>query len=248
MSRTDAYRAQLVAGRDPVEFVMAESGLPGPRGNLELIAALAGYADEPALLEWSAIPPADAPGDQPMVVLVAAGVVGLGRFVVGRPDLVEVLHARAGDPRWRVREAVAMAFQAAGCVDPMVVVELLTPWVTDPDPLVQRAVVAALCEPALLRETPVAERVLGVLDAITGSLVARPDRRSDDVRVLRQALGYGWSVAIVAAPAARNSDVRAVDRERRSEISAGSSARTCASTGCGALMPRGSRLSSLGLG
>jgi hypothetical protein len=202
MSKTGEYLVELGAGRDPVELALAESGLPGPRGNLELIAALAAFADEATLLRWSALTAADAPGDQPPVVLVAAGVVGLGRFVVGRPDLLALLLERASDPRWRVREAVAMAFQDAGRADPGVVLDLLYPWVTDTDPLVQRAVVAALCEPALLRAPVVAERVVDVLDIITSSLVARPDRRDPDVRVLRQALGYGWSVAIVAAPQA----------------------------------------------
>jgi hypothetical protein len=202
MTRTSDYLAELAAGRDLVELALAESGLPGPRGNLELIAALAAFADEATLLRWSAIPVQDAPGDQPAVVLVAAGVVGLGRWVAGRPDLLALLHDRARDPRWRVREAVAMAFQDAGRAEPAVVVDMLGPWVTDDEPLVQRAVVAALCEPALLRQERVADRVVGVLDTITDSLVARSDRRATDVRVLRQALGYGWSVAIAAAPVA----------------------------------------------
>ncbi len=200
MTRTEVYAAALRDGRNPVELGLAESGLPGPRGNLELIAALAAFADERVLTRWSEMSPTEAPGDQPPVVLVCAGVAGLGRFVLGRPDILALLHERARDPRWRVREAVAMALQGAGRAEPDRVVGLLEPWVTDPHPLVQRAVIAALCEPALLRDPPVADRVVHVLDTITASLVARPDRRQPDVRVLRQALGYGWSVAIVAAP------------------------------------------------
>jgi hypothetical protein len=200
MTRTDVYAAALREGRNPVELALTESGLPGPRGNLELIAALAAFADEGVLLRWSEMSPTEAPGDQPPVILVCAGVVGLGRSVLGRPDIMALLHERARDPRWRVREAVAMAFQNAGRADPGLVVDLLAPWSADPHPLVQRAVVAALCEPALLRDPSVAARVVATLDAITTTLVARQDRREPDVRVLRQALGYGWSVAIVAAP------------------------------------------------
>jgi hypothetical protein len=43
-------------------------------------------------------------------------------------------------------------------------------------------------------------RVLLLLDAITASLTQVVDRRSDDFRVLRQALGYCWSVAVAAWP------------------------------------------------
>jgi hypothetical protein len=200
-SRTDEYRAILLDLTDPEPFALANSGLPGPRGNLELIGVLADLSDEATLRRWAALSPDEAPGDAPPVVLAAAGIVGLGRFLRDRADLIDLLHGLARDPRWRVREAVAMAFQRAGASHPASLIGLLSPWAADSDPLVQRAVVAALCEPALLDDPEVASGVLGVLDAITSSLVARADRRSEPVRVLRQALGYGWSVAIAAAPA-----------------------------------------------
>jgi hypothetical protein len=199
-TRIDEYRAILLDLPDPEPFALAHSGLPGPRANLELIAVLAELADEATLRRWAAMSPDEAPGDEPPLVLAAAGIVGLSRFLADRADLVDRLHELARDPRWRVREAVAMAFQRAGAASPGTIIGLLRPWAADPDPLVQRAVVAALCEPVLLRDPEVAARVLGVLDAITSSLAARADRRSEPVRVLRKALGYGWSVVIVATP------------------------------------------------
>ena len=39
-----------------------------------------------------------------------------------------------------------------------------------------------------------------MLDGITASIHMLPNRRGDDFRVLRQALGYGWSVAAAALP------------------------------------------------
>jgi hypothetical protein len=42
--------------------------------------------------------------------------------------------------------------------------------------------------------------VLALLDGITGSLPGASDRRTEEFRTLRQALGYCWSVAIAAAP------------------------------------------------
>jgi len=61
-------------------------------------------------------------------------------------------------------------------------------------------VVAALCEPPLLREPAAAEATLAILDEITASLAAETDRRKDEFKVLRQALAYGWSVAVAALP------------------------------------------------
>jgi hypothetical protein len=72
-----------------------------------------------------------------------------------------------------------------------------------PDLLVLRAVAAGVAEPRLVREGPDARRALPILDRITTAPVGIPlaDRRGrEDVRVLRQALGYTWSVAAVGAP------------------------------------------------
>jgi hypothetical protein len=67
-------------------------------------------------------------------------------------------------------------------------------------PLERRAAVAAICEPRLLVAPDVAAEAIALVDAVTRSLLEEPDRRDPGVRVLRKALGYGWSVAVVAAP------------------------------------------------
>jgi hypothetical protein len=43
-------------------------------------------------------------------------------------------------------------------------------------------------------------QVLVILDQITSSLAAKRDRQDEGFRVLRQGLGYCWSVAAAAAP------------------------------------------------
>jgi hypothetical protein len=75
-------------------------------------------------------------------------------------------------------------------------------WAADPDLLVRRAAVAAVCEPRLLRDPSYARRALDLLDAVTTALTCAPPakRRSPAFRTLRQALGYGWSVAVAALP------------------------------------------------
>jgi hypothetical protein len=69
-------------------------------------------------------------------------------------------------------------------------------------PPVQRAAAAGLCEPALLKKADEVRRVLLILDHITRSMAATRDRKHEGYRVLRQAMGYCWSVAAAANPAA----------------------------------------------
>ena len=68
--------------------------------------------------------------------------------------------------------------------------------------LVQRAAVAAVAEPRLLRDPAAAQAALAVLKTVTATLLGAPDRRSPEFGTLRQGLGYAWSVVIVATPEA----------------------------------------------
>ncbi|MGO1335419.1 MAG: HEAT repeat domain-containing protein, partial [Cellulosimicrobium funkei] len=112
------------------------------------------------------------------------------------------LRARASDGSWRVREAAAMALQRIGDAEPATLRALVASWVADPDPLVRRAAVAGICEPRLLRDPATATAALDACAAATASIGALPAdaRRDPDVRTLRQALGYCWSVAVVGDP------------------------------------------------
>ena len=75
---------------------------------------------------------------------------------------------------------------------------------SDPRPLVRRAAAAAVCEPRLLRTAPAAACAIEVCSRATEGLAGLPSdgRRDSGARALRQALGYCWSVAVAADPAA----------------------------------------------
>jgi hypothetical protein len=174
-------------------YLAAHSGLPGPRGNLELAQA---FADEaaPALIRSLA-----RSADE---YEASCGAIGLGRLLAeGDPDAEAELHGLAADARWRVREGVAMALQRLGDVDGARLLSLARAWALD-SPLVQRAAAAGVCEPRLLVSEAAGVGALDLLDTITSTLVARPaaERRAADVRTLRQGLGYCWSVAVAARP------------------------------------------------
>ena len=162
---------------------------------------------EETFLAWAAITADEAPYGTSREFLPVVGVAGLGRSLVeaagdtrARAELLARPRTHATDPRWRVREAVAIGLQRWGGADMPALLDAMAGWATDPDRLVQRAAVAALCEPPLLHDPALVVRVVGILDAITRSVAGAADRRTDPFRVLRQALGYGWSVAVAAGP------------------------------------------------
>jgi hypothetical protein len=194
VTKVDEHRAALVGLVDWVPYLSAHSGLPGPRGNLELVAACGEEADESRAEQLLAT------GDEFAQV---CALVALGRLVgEGRSEHVALLRAHASDGRWRVREGVAMALQRAADDDPDHAFTIAEEWADDPDPLVRRAAVAAVCEPRLLRDAAFARRALAVVERVTAGLARQPaaTRRDPGVRTLRQALGYAWSVAIAAIP------------------------------------------------
>lgn len=200
MGKREDYREQLQHLRRWEDFLLENSGLPGPRGNLELAQAVADMIDEKRIYQWLGQSPERAPTNSPEEFLTFCATVGLGRLLVeGKRDALKELHRLACDPRWRTREAVAMALQRWGEIDFDRMIEAVSPWARE-GPFEQRAVVAGLCEPRLLNDPSRANRVLLVLDRITGSLPAADARRSEGFQALRKGLAYGWSVAVCASP------------------------------------------------
>ncbi|MCZ7662815.1 MAG: hypothetical protein M5U22_07705 [Thermoleophilia bacterium] len=206
MTRIDEYRAALTSLTEWEPYLLEHSGLPGPRGNLELARAFAEIGTVPLFLRLAVIGPEEAPTGSQSEFLTFCGTLGLGRLLVegGTPEadpqaLLGLLRRQAGDPRWRVREAAAMALQWWGESDLPALLEVMDSW-AEGSLLECRAVVAALCEPSLLLTPPAVEAALRLLDQITTRLVEAADRRSEEVRVLRKALAYGWSVVVAADP------------------------------------------------
>jgi len=199
LSRAE-YRQALAALSDAEldGYLSANSNLPGPRGNLTLLDAAGDVLTESVALRLA---------DDPDEFLACAGVVTIGRLLLerpGEPGLVELLTSRAADPRWRVREAVAIAAQRVGDGDQAQLRELVAGWAASADPLVVRAGIAAVCEPRLLVDPLTAAVALAACEQATATLrsFSGADRRRDDVRTLRQGLGYCWSVAVAAEPVA----------------------------------------------
>ncbi len=191
--RVQHYRSELKKRRGECEsYLKANSGLPGPRANLELVEAVGEEADADLLWRLSAS------SDE---FLALCGTAGLGRLVATDPTVLPWLKELAEDPRWRVREGVAIALQHFGRADMPGLITEMEAW-SKAGPLAQRAAAAAVCEPALLKKADEVKRVLQILDHITRSIAATRERKHEGFRVLRQAMGYCWSVAAAANPEA----------------------------------------------
>ena len=168
MTKIDDYRAKLRSLEDWDSYLLANSGLPGPRGNLELAQAAADEGSRALFERYLTFTPDRAPVNSPYEFLAFCGVVGLGRLLAGGepgllPDPARLrLLTRAGAcaKRWPWRcSAWAMPICPA-CWPPS------ARW-SRGHPLEQRAAAAALCEPRLLRHPEHARAVLQVLDEIT---------------------------------------------------------------------------------
>ena len=114
--------------------------------------------------------------------------------------LLEVLRPYASDPRWRLREGVAMALQRLGKVDMPVLLAAMETW-SEGTWLEKRAAAAAVAEPVLLHDRRDALNALQILDRITASMENSLESHAEEFKVLQKGMSYCWSVVIVALPA-----------------------------------------------
>jgi hypothetical protein len=201
MTKRQAYCEILRDLQDWETFLLTESGLPGPRANLELAQAAADLGDAFRFEAWLRFGPELADTNSAQVFLAVCGAIGLGRLLAeGELARLTELRQLANDPRWRMREAVCMALQRWGMVDMPAMLAAVEDWVRKGTLLEKRAAAAAVCEPVLLKDTAIVLRVLALLDEITAGLISESDRRSAAFKTLRQGLAYCWSVAVAAYP------------------------------------------------
>jgi hypothetical protein len=207
------------------DYLIDHCNLPGPRGDLELIAAFAdavgAICTAPDIsLNWSYVamewliwrminryPPALFGGDpdSPLQMPQLCGAVAFGEWAVTFHHIesgVAQLLDLADSPLWRVREGVAMGLQRMFGHDWPGTLRRVQRRALDATPYEWRALVAGIAEPALLKD-PI--RALDALDLHYEALVflrclPAESRRSEDVRTLRQALGYSVSVVVAATP------------------------------------------------
>jgi hypothetical protein len=199
MTKIESYQAILRQLPVWEDFLRSESNLPGPRSNLELAYAAADLATPERLEQLLSYLPNAAP-NTPDEFLALCGTIGLWRpLYAGQEDILPRLQQLANDPRWRIREGVAMALQLLGDKNMDRLITSIQPW-KDGSYYEQRAAAAALCEPRLLKNREHARSVLAMLDHITQNIAASQETKTDAFKTLVKGMSYCWSVAVAALP------------------------------------------------
>ncbi len=199
-SKRDTYRQKLRNLSEWEDFLLAESGLPGPRGNLELAAVVAEQGSREQFERWLTLDADKAPVGSQEEFLSFCGTVGLGRLLAeGDRPALERLRRQSNDPRWRIREAVAMGLQRFGEADMDALLQAMAGWAGG-TLLEQRAAIAGLCEPRLLTDRRQVRQVLRLLERVTVGITHCENRKTEEFKALRKGLAYCWSVAVAALP------------------------------------------------
>lgn len=201
----------------PLEFYLREhSRLPGPRANLELAndfayllaSASAKHPDNVLSLIYAfsknnRMLIAD---DTASEFVILCGVVAAGACAAVRSEwceqVVDMLSYYACSSSWRVREAVATAFQHLLSADAQTIMPYLSQLAISNSFLQQRAAIAAIAEPRLLYVPELTEGALQLQRTVLEhvSHVPATERKCEDFRILRRTLGYTLSVVAAALP------------------------------------------------
>ena len=192
------------------------SGLPGPRANLELASSFASAVANMHLEEWqwefllatAGTSPSKAPVNTPEVYPVFCAVLALGaQYGTGLPRprrraALAAIKTAAADQRWRVREGAAMALQLIGERDIEALKGIVTDWLPEASPMDMRAIAAGLAHPPILSDEDFAGFCLDTARTILNS-ISRMDaksRKQESFKVLRQGMGYALSVFVSKRP------------------------------------------------
>ena len=177
------------------KFIIENSNLPGPRGNLELAFAFAEiYENLDILMKWVKITEDQADVNNPKSFLAFCAVVCLGKIYTlnKNSNIISILKLSANDGRWRMREAVAFGFQFIGENDFNELKSILSEWVNESNNLEKRAILVSLAHPPFLNETN-AEFCFD----ITESILKKMDKENN-FDVLRKGLEFTISVFVAA--------------------------------------------------
>jgi hypothetical protein len=188
----------IIDNRGKLEkFIIENSNLPGPRGNLELAYTLAEIYDNlDILLKWIEITEDQADVNNPKSFLAFCSAVCLGKIYTKNKDkkLISILKNLANDGRWRMREAVAFGFQNIGEHDFKELKSIFSEWIKESNNLEKRAILVSLAHPKFLDE-----KNAKFCFEITDTILKEMDRENN-FDVLRKGLEFTISVFAAANP------------------------------------------------
>jgi hypothetical protein len=183
-----------------IQYLLNNSNLPGPRGNLELLHSFIKSADMKTVETCLGYITPDTT-NSPEEFAGMCGVTGYAWLNKNEIEkTMEYIRKYASHSSWRIREAVAIGIQEIANPENMKrILDSFEEWISGNE-LEKRALAAALCEPKLLYDKDYNLRILNFLSEITDSFKEK-DKLTDNQKTLRKTLGYAWSVLIVYLPA-----------------------------------------------
>lgn len=197
------------------EYLLVNSNLPGPRGNLTLAFKFAGWFEKKSieqelldlLFQWANIPIEEAPANDPGEYLCFCGVLALGAYYYyaensNQAAILKQFKIAMNDRRWRIRESAAMGLQLIAEKDFSPIKENFSIWYTDSNDLEKRAFLAALAHPPILKNKDIVRFSLKLSDEILNEIIQDDNkiRRSEEFIALSKGLQYCLSVFVTELP------------------------------------------------
>ncbi len=205
----------IVDSSELEKYLLANSNLPGPRGNIELAYALSESLESYNIEDidklfslfkrWASISLDLAPVTESSVMLPFCGVHAIGKigclYVSKKDEAIKLLKKSAVDKRWRIREAVCMALQFMLDKYPEFIIKHFEEWIKTENYLELRAIAAAYADPNLLKQRIISQNGLKAHRKIFDIILKSKNRKSEEFKTLRQALGFTFSlIAVVHSP------------------------------------------------
>ena len=200
--------------QDLIGYIVSNSNLPGPRGNLELAQAFGDLAQDCTAdnveglwrlsAQMAGVSAEEAPVNAPAELVPFCGALSMGAIgsisTTFYGPALSALRELASDSRWRMREAVRFGLQRLLARRWDTTLHAFDSWVEPGAWLEMRAAATAVAEPLLLEDPENARAGLTLHRRIIDQLVRANHRRNDAFKAFRKGLAYSLSVVVAALP------------------------------------------------
>ncbi len=193
-------------------YLIANSNLPGPRGNLELAEAFYSYFNAQTITEelWNFLLELwenNAPTNDPRELLPFCAAEAFANLFSDVNDdkknvILDKIRLAMNDSRWRMREAAANCCQIIAEKD----VEFMKEWILSIYPSAnlpeKRGIIAALAHPPILRDRETARFSLQICERVLDDVLKLDSTqlKCEQFAVLKKGLDYAPSVFVSKLP------------------------------------------------
>lgn len=190
-------------------YLLHNSMLPGKRANLTLMQSFSKVIStlnpsEELYNYLTYIFNTTSNGNDESTMLVICGLMGLGNFYnknsIKKSEITSLLIQAMNDGRWRVREIVTESLKIIA-INSYSEFQKIIDSIYKPTLLEQRAIVATLAHPIILKTNSQIEYSLRALDNILKNF-SKLDSKKDieDYKALKKGLSFAPSVIVAASP------------------------------------------------